>query len=100
MSAAGGTVTAGSARLPMITGCTNSTATWWAWNGQFGEAHHMVPPAENRRARASDARARSAATPPTSSLTAVTVNCFVSATDPVSHPEVGSEPEVPPESST
>ena len=48
MSAAGGTVTAGSARLPTMTGWTNSTATWWAWNGQFGDAHHMVAPAEKR----------------------------------------------------
>jgi hypothetical protein len=55
MSAPGGTVTAGSARLPTMTGCTNSTATWWAWKGQLGDAHHMVAPAENRRARASEA---------------------------------------------
>ena len=74
MSAAGGTVTAGSARLPTMTGCTNSTATWWAWKDQLGDAHHMVAPAENRRARARDARARSWATPCTSAVT-VTVSC-------------------------
>ena len=64
MGEPGGTVTAAKARFPTITGWTNSTATWWAWKGHAREAHHMVPPAEKRRARASEARARSSATPP------------------------------------
>ena len=37
--------TAGRARLPMITGCTNSTATWWAWGSHCGEMTHKVAPA-------------------------------------------------------
>ena len=61
-SAPMGTVTAASARLPTITGWTNSTATWEAWNGQLGEVHHMVAPELKRRARASEARPMSSAT--------------------------------------
>ena len=56
-----GTCTAGSARLPTMTGCTNSTATCWAWNGQRGDAHHIVAPAAKRRASARAATARSSA---------------------------------------
>ncbi len=62
-SAPAGTTTAGRARLPMITGWTNSTATWWAWNTDEGEMHQSVPPAAKRRARASEARARSSQRP-------------------------------------
>ena len=45
-SAASGpsTLTAGSARLPTMTGCTNSTATWRAWAGHCGATHHRVAP--------------------------------------------------------
>ena len=55
------TATAGSARLPMITGCTNSTATWCACSGQSGARHHIVAPAAKRRASASAIAARSSA---------------------------------------
>ncbi len=51
--------TDGSARLPTITGCTNSTATWWAWGSHWGEITHSVAPAWNLRASESDAEARS-----------------------------------------
>ena len=53
--------TAGSARLPTITGCTNSTATCWACGSHDGATHHMVAPAWKRRAAASAVLARSAA---------------------------------------
>ena len=55
------TATAGSARLPMITGCTNSTATWCACSGQSGARHHIVAPAEKRRANRRAIAARSSA---------------------------------------
>ena len=55
------TLTAGSARLPTMTGWTNSTATWRPWDGHCGATHHMVAPAANRRARVSAAAARSSA---------------------------------------
>ena len=42
--------TAGNARLPMITGCTNSTATCRACGSHDGATHHMVAPAANRLA--------------------------------------------------
>ena len=54
------TAMAGSARVPMITGCTNSTATWCACSGHSGARHHMLAPAAKRRATASAAPARSA----------------------------------------
>ena len=54
------TATAGSARLPMITGWTNSTATWRACSGHSGARHHIVAPEANRRASARAAPARSA----------------------------------------
>ena len=43
----------------MITGCTNSTATWCACAGHAGATHHIVAPAEKRRASASEVAARS-----------------------------------------
>ena len=44
-------LTAGSARLPTITGCTNSTATCRPWSGQSGARHHRVaPPRTGERA--------------------------------------------------
>ena len=43
--------TAGRARLPTITGCTNSTATCRACSAHSGATHHIVAPAANRRAR-------------------------------------------------
>ena len=52
----------GSARLPTMTGWTNSTATWRACSGQCGATHHIVAPAANRRATSSAAAARSAPT--------------------------------------
>ena len=55
------TCTAGSARLPTMTGWTNSTATWRPWAGHCGATHHMVAPAANRRASVSAAAARSSA---------------------------------------
>ena len=42
--------TAGSARLPMITGCTNSTAMCSACGSHDGATHHIVAPAANRLA--------------------------------------------------
>ena len=65
------TLTAGSARLPTMTGCTNSTATWRAWAGHCGATHHRVAPAANRRARARAAGARSSAGPAPSGSPAV-----------------------------
>ena len=69
--------TAGSARLPTITGCTNSTATWRACSGAAGATHHMVAPAWNRRARCSAAIANgspaSASLPTRSSATGSTI---------------------------
>ena len=38
-------LTAGRARVPMMTGWTNSTATWWACSGGVGAQHHSVAPA-------------------------------------------------------
>ena len=54
----------------------------------------MVAPAEKRRARASDARARSSATRP-ASLIAVWLATMLTA--PVSHRDFGSDPKIPPE---
>ena len=58
------TATAGRARVPTMTGWTNSTATCWACSGAPGAQHHSVAPAANRRASESAATARSAATSP------------------------------------
>ena len=40
----------------MITGCTNSTATWRACSGQSGARHHIVAPAANAAGQRIDAR--------------------------------------------
>src|ERR1700733_13258926 len=59
MGLASENATAGRARLPTMTGCTNSTATCSACCGQRGAQHQSVALDANRRARAIDAEARS-----------------------------------------
>src|ERR1700732_5040635 len=44
----------------MITGCTNSTAMWWACGSHWGEITQSVAPSWNLRARSSAAAAKSA----------------------------------------
>ena len=67
-AAAESTLTAGSARLPTMTGCTNSTATCRACSGHSGATHHSVAPAAKRRASDSAATASES---PTSSRVAI-----------------------------
>ena len=55
--------TAGRARLPTITGWTNSTATCRACSVHSGATHHIVAPAAKRRARSRAHAARSSARP-------------------------------------
>ena len=67
--------TAGNARLPMITGCTNSTAMCCACGSHDGAMDHIVAPAANRLAKVNAVAARSAASSAPSPRSIAVVVC-------------------------